>query len=213
MEQENKPVETALRCPAENRHTVRKGDTMTSIAQEYGVSPAELIALNPYVSPNALVVGQVICVPTRPAEDAAPPQDADAPGDASQGTTPPNTGNSCSGPCCTLCPEGWTRETVRAGESYADLLIRYDISLRAMRIANPRLLPGLMIPGQAYCLPPEEDRRSACPAQSRSYTLTPGETLETVAAKFNLSAGKLLRYNPDRAPSEFATGATICLPT
>lgn len=203
MELENRQAGSDLRCSEENRYTVQKGDTMTSIAKAYGVSAAELIALNPYVSPNVLVVGQVICVPERSTEET--------PGQEESGGVPGEGKADCTGPCCALCPEGWTRAVVRAGESYADLLIRYDISLRAMRIANPRLLPGLMIPGQAYCVPPEEERRSACPAGSTTYTLSDGETLESVAARLNMSVGKLLRYNPDLAPSQFTSGATICV--
>ena len=70
---DNEKRQTALTCSEENRYTVQKGDTMTSIARQYGVSAADLIALNPYVSPNVLVVGQVICVPERAqAEESAP---------------------------------------------------------------------------------------------------------------------------------------------
>lgn len=208
MGEENKGAVTALTCSEENRYTVKKGDTMTSIARQYGVSAAELLALNPYVSPNVLVVGQVICVPEKAQEEepAAQTEAAQEPDAAAQ------TGESpCAGPCCALCPEGWTRAVIQTGESYADLLVRYDISYRAMRIANPRLLPGLLVPGQSFCVPPEADRRGACPADSRQYTLLSGESFETVTQKFRMSEGRLLRLNPDLAPSEFIPGATVCV--
>ena len=211
MDVETRQTNTGLTCSEENRYTVKKGDTMTGIARQYGVSAADLMALNPYVSPNMLVIGQVICVPKKQESPQIPPAQAEEgeKDDATDQTTP--EGGLCAGPCCALCPEGWTREVVRPGESYTDLLRRYDISLRAMRIANPRLLPGLMIPGQGYCVPPEDQRRSACPSGSRSYTLTPGETLSSVAEKVRMSEGRLRRLNPDRAPSEFRVGATVCV--
>ena len=212
---ENEKRQTALTCSEENRYTVQKGDTMTSIARQYGVSAADLIALNPYVSPNVLVVGQVICVPERaePQVEESAPQEAQTQPEAAESEAEATrlTEGDCAGPCCALCPEGWTRAAIQAGESYADLLVRYDISYRAMRIANPRLLPGLLIPGQSFCVPPESDRRSACPAGSRAYTLTPGETFVAVAQKFRMSEGRLLRLNPDLAPSEFVPGATVCV--
>ena len=44
---DNEKRQTALTCSEENRYTVQKGDTITSIARQYGVSAADLIALNP----------------------------------------------------------------------------------------------------------------------------------------------------------------------
>ena len=212
---DNEKRQTALTCSEENRYTVQKGDTMTSIARQYGINAADLIALNPYVSPNVLVVGQVICVPERTqaeASETSPQAEQAQTEDTENGAEAARLPEGdCAGPCCALCPAGWTRAVIEAGESYTDLLVRYDISYRAMRIANPRLLPGLLIPGQSFCVPPENDRRSVCPAGSRAYTLTPGESFATVTQKFRMSEGRLLRLNPDLAPSEFVPGATICV--
>ncbi len=182
-----------LTCTQENRYTVRAGDTFASVAEAYGITPGELTELNPYVSPNLLIEGQVICVPARP---QAPQETAldEAAAPAPQGQ----------------CPEGWQSMTVERGESYADLLVRGDISYRAMRIANPALLPGRLRAGEAYCLPPRE-AQADCPPEGRRYTLEAGETLDTVSEKFRMTRGRLLRLNPSLAPGEFAEGRVICL--
>jgi len=44
---------------------IRSGDTFFALAQRFGVSVADLQAANPGVNPNALQIGQLVCIPTR----------------------------------------------------------------------------------------------------------------------------------------------------
>ena len=45
------------------RYTVKKGDTMWAIAQDYGISLADLKAANPDVDPQAMRIGTVLVIP------------------------------------------------------------------------------------------------------------------------------------------------------
>ena len=45
------------------RYTVKKGDTMWAIAQDYGISLADLRAANPDVDPRAMPIGTVLIIP------------------------------------------------------------------------------------------------------------------------------------------------------
>lgn len=55
-------------------YTIRPGDTFYAIAARYGISLQALIAANPGVDPNRLVVGQTICIPTvAPPTPVTPP--------------------------------------------------------------------------------------------------------------------------------------------
>ncbi len=61
-------VGTVLRVPLNTqapmlRHTVRRGETLTSIARRYGVSVQSLIAANGLWNPNHVYVGQVLVIP------------------------------------------------------------------------------------------------------------------------------------------------------
>jgi LysM repeat protein len=54
-------------------YTVKRGDTISSIALEFGVSMDDLQAANPEISPNAMSVGQVLKIPSNPANPSGEP--------------------------------------------------------------------------------------------------------------------------------------------
>ena len=56
------PTTTAAK-PAGATYAIRSGDTLESIASEYGTSVEELVTLNPAIDPTNLQVGQTIRVP------------------------------------------------------------------------------------------------------------------------------------------------------
>ena len=206
-------------CVSGMAYSVRAGETFTSIAEDFGVSVYELAERNPGVDQNDLIVGQVLCVPfmtggnsgsngsngngstNQPAEPSTP--SLPTPSLPSQPSTP-------ALPPVNACPTGYTRDIVRAGQTYSDLLLRHNVSYRAMRSANPRLSPGYLVVGQSYCAPPAGTRQ-VC-QNLRSYTVLPGEDLETLAADLRVTKGRLLALNPTLLPSDFTEGAVICIP-
>ncbi|MBE5769565.1 MAG: LysM peptidoglycan-binding domain-containing protein [Clostridiales bacterium] len=111
----------------------------------------------------------------------------------------------------TSCPSGYTAGRIARGDTYAQLLIRHNVSYNAMRSANPGLQPGGLIAGEAYCAPPQ-GARQVCPEGGRFYTIERGETLLTVANVLGVTPGRLLRSNPSLLPSDFAQGTVICVP-
>ncbi|MBO4299507.1 MAG: LysM peptidoglycan-binding domain-containing protein [Clostridia bacterium] len=177
-------------CTAGAVYTVQEGDTFAAIAGRYSVTPGELAELNPYTDVDRLSAGQLLCVPGDDGETI------DEPGAAADENTD--------------CPEGYTAGVVQAGETYASLLMRYDISYQAFRLSNPRLRPSALAAGQRYCVPPAGTRR-ICLGGAKSYVMQPGETLETLAEKLNVTPGRLLRLNPGLAPSDFGEGSQICV--
>jgi len=49
-----------------NYYVIQKGDTLSAIAKIFNVTVQQLINANPGINPNALYVGQVICIPVAP---------------------------------------------------------------------------------------------------------------------------------------------------
>lgn len=199
-------------CISGAPYAVQSGDTFTSIAARLGVTTYELAERNPGVDPNNLTIGQVLCIPAD-SGDASPDQPAQP--DSPMLPTPsvpsrPSTPPVVIIPTQPACPAGYTRTAVTAGETYADLLVKHNVSYRAMRSANPRLSPGYLIAGQIYCAPPH-GTRAVCTG-TQAYTVLQGETLDTIAADLGITRGRLLSLNPNLLPSDFTQGAVICIP-
>lgn len=174
-------------CITGQPYAVQQGETLTSIAQRLGVSVYELQERNPGVDADDLTIGQVICIPE---QDTSTPEEPSQPGIS--------------------CPVGYAAQTVRTGQTYADLLVDLNVSYRAMRAANPSLRPGSMVAGTPYCAPPAGTRQ-VCNSD-RSYTIQPDETLDSLAEKLNTTRGRLLMLNPTLLPSDFSSGTVICIP-
>lgn len=66
-------AETPLPTPTPFTYTIQQGDTISSIALQFGVSMDDLVAANPEVSPNAMSVGQVINIPSNPENPSGEP--------------------------------------------------------------------------------------------------------------------------------------------
>ena len=223
-------------CVSGMAYSVRAGETFTSIAEDFGISVYELAERNPGVDQNNLMVGQVLCVPfmndtsgstggnngsngssgsdngtaNQPAEPDTPSLPTPSlPSQPSQPSTPPVV-IVPSTPSTSACPTGYTRDIIRSGQTYADLLLRHNVSYRAMRSANPRLSPNYLVVGQAYCAPPTGSRQTC--QNLKSYTILPGEDLETLAADLRTTKGRLLALNPTLLPSDFSSGTVICIP-
>lgn len=53
-------------CPGGQIYTIKAGDTVYQLAQQFQVGVNEILAANPGLNPNALQIGQPICIPGRP---------------------------------------------------------------------------------------------------------------------------------------------------
>ena len=198
-------------CISGAPYAVQAGDTFTSIAARLGITTYELAERNPGVNPNNLTIGQVLCIPMADGGTDDQPAQPDSPmlptpSVPSRPSTPP----IIIVPTQPACPAGYTRTAVAAGETYADLLVKHNVSYSAMRSANPRLSPGYLIAGQTYCAPPHGTRAMCMGTQP--YTVLQGETLDTIAADLGVTRGRLLSLNPTLLPSDFRQGAVICIP-
>ena len=195
-------------------YTVKRGDSFYLIAHKLGVPLRDLLAANANIHPARLMVGDVLCIPREEDDTPQPVPPAENNGGTSNvpsgDATPPEAVQPETGtaPDTTLsCPET-EQYTVEPGQTAADLQLRGLVSRHTLEMANPGVNLDQLSPGQTVCVPAEN---IPCDLPE-TYTLGMGETLESVAVRFNLPVAGLLRANPCLAPQDFEEGVSIVLP-
>jgi LysM repeat protein len=58
--------ETPLPSPTPFTYVVKEGDTLSGIAEQFGISLDDLQAVNPDISPASMPIGTVLQIPSHP---------------------------------------------------------------------------------------------------------------------------------------------------
>lgn len=104
-------------------------------------------------------------------------------------------------------PEKETAEyTVEGRETLADILRKFDLSIRDLQEENTGLNVFSLKPGQTLHIRKKDE------GKKRAYILQEDETIFTVAQKFNLMVIDILKTNPNLRPLEIKQGIKIILP-
>lgn len=148
-------------------HTVVPGDTLAGIAAEYGVAISDITGSNTLPNPDFLRIGQILTIP----------------GDAGSGGQARPT-------------VATTTHIVSAGETLDSIARRYGTSVDAIAAVN-----GITNPSQIYVgtqltiggAPPPAP--GTAPAGTSSYVVRPGDTLASIARRFDTSIDALTTSN------------------
>lgn len=177
------PLPEPGECPANTQpYTIRAGDTFFAIAQRFNVSLEALIDANPGVNPDALLVGQVICIP-RP----GPPV-----------VCPPGSRRYTIRSGDTLF--ALARRFGTTVEAIIDA--NPGIDPESLRVGQIICIPRAEPPE-----PPSE-----CPTGTRPYTIRSGDTLFALANRFNTTVEAIVEANPGIDPNNLQIGQVICIP-
>lgn len=164
--------------PGSTIYTIRPGDTFFVIARRFGISVEALRRANPGIDPEALLIGQEICVPAAP-----------RPG---------------------VCPPGTFPYTIRAGDTLFKLARQFGTTVEAIEEVNPPLNPLSLRIGQLICIP--RGVRRPCPAGTFSYTIKAGDTLFSIARRYNTTVTSIQALNPGIDPHNLRIGQVLCIP-
>lgn len=177
-------IPATVSCPNGSIYTVVAGDTLSAIASRFNITVRAIMNANPGLSATSLYVGQRICLPVAPSPTGA--------------TLP-------------ACPNG-TLYTVVAGDTLTSIANKFGTTNNAIREANPGLDPYHMHSGDVICIPvPPSATLPSCP-NGRLYTVVAGDTLTTIAAKFNVTTTKIRDANPGLDPAHMHAGDVLCVP-
>jgi peptidoglycan lytic transglycosylase D len=134
------PQEMFAGQPAPRRYRVQRGDTIVSVAQEYGVSPEQLARLNRIRTSAKLHVGRVISLPEQPAQTLAaaltpaPPSAPAAPVTLGKAGAPPAAIPSAPAATpgtsipATAATEAAGVYIVKRGESLAEIASKFGLT-------------------------------------------------------------------------------------
>jgi LysM repeat protein/predicted chitinase len=172
---------------------VKPGDSMGGIAAHFGVSLAALEQANPQVSnPNNIQIGQRLTIPGHGGGAPAP--------------TPAPAPSSGGG--------GYT---VSSGDSMSGIAARFGISLAALEQANPQVTnPNSIYVGQHLNIPGHGGGAPAPapgPSSGGGYTVSSGDSMSGIAARFGISLAALEQANPQVTnPNSIYVGQHLNIP-
>lgn len=138
-------------------YTIKKGDTISSVAYRYGLRWQDVVAINPGVAPTKLRVGQVIQLPGSVNLGSARPVPTVAPKAAPKAAVKPA---SIAAPKTTTTAVAFDSVyVVKSGDSLSVIAARHNITTATLREANgikgDKILVGqkLKVPGGAKATP------------------------------------------------------------
>ena len=169
--------------PEKKTYTVKKGDSLSGIAQKLGVSLQALLDANPQISnPSLIYTGQVLVIPKQGNGNHSPSQKPDQ-----------------------------KEYTVQKGDTLGAIAQRFGVSLQSLLQANPEITnPNVIYIGQKITLP---GTGSSHNAQSQKYTVKPGDTLSGIAQKFGVGLQTLRQANPQVSdPNVIYPGQVLTIP-
>ena len=92
------------------------------------------------------------------------------------------------------CPGG-TLYNIRPGDTFFNIAARFGVTVHDLMRANPRVDPNNLRICDLICVP-AQPRPGVCPTGSTAYLVAPGDTLFSIAARFNTTVEAINSANP-----------------
>jgi LysM repeat protein len=164
--------ESATGATADNIHVIVAGDTLTNVAQRYGVEVANLAAYNQILDHNHIVLGQKLRIPP--------------------------AGITIAASAVESVPGADGYHVVRQGEALGTIARRYGLTLEELLALNTIDDPNHVRYGTMLRLTDKVEPPSALtlPALTgTSYTVQAGDTLSGIALAHNTTVAQLVEDN------------------
>jgi LysM repeat protein len=179
----------------ETVHIVQWGETLSMIAEHYGVSVEAIMAANGIYDPDYVYVGQKLVIPI------------------SYGSGPPAVGRSTPGQAGGKCPHYYA---VQWGDTLSGIAWQYGTTANELMRAN-NLGSDFIYEGQKLCVPAasgmsQGPSMSSGQATSTYYTVRAGDTLAGIALYFGVTQTAIIQANNLSNPSLIYADQRLVIP-
>lgn len=190
------PRKTSL-LPQE-KHTVRKGEALSSIATKHGTSVANLVEWNNLETASRIDAGQQLFVspPPKPAPEPPP-----APPTAPEAASPSEA-----------------EHIVKKGETLGQIAEQHHVGLSTLARANKIRWPYRLNIGQRISLPggasssSSSGNRTSQPDETIRIIVQKSQTLTDIARRYGVSEAQIAAYNGLKDPDRLTVGQRLIIP-
>jgi LysM repeat protein len=124
------------------------------------------------------------------------------------GSTPSSGGAASARAAARRVPPYWI---VRSGNTFTQIAHRTGLTIAQLEAFNPRADPSSLVPGQRLNLWAHPPRPRPKPAGPMFWTVRPGESFGSIAARTRINIVKLEELNPRLKASTLQPGERIKL--
>lgn len=110
-----------------------------------------------------------------------------------------------------LCPSGAVPYVIREKDTLGNIAFFYNTTVQNIIAGNPGINPNALQIGQQICVPLTVQIYPSCPT-TNYYVVAEGDSLESIARIFNISAQQLLYSNYGIDPSDLYEDQILCIP-
>jgi lysozyme len=178
------------------------------------VSPGEIIQLNGLKS-DTVTTGQTLKIP---AKGAIQPPPSVAVSTSTKSNSPSTPKSSPGG-----------SHTIQSGETFSQIAQKYGLSQTALKQANPKVNPNVIVVGAKLNLPSGTTAKTTPPvstptpsnatppvattSDTQRHTVRSGDTLSSIASTYRVSTASIQRSNTLVNPDRLKIGQVITIPS
>ena len=165
-------------------HEIMPGDSLLSLAAQYGSSIKDILTANPALEVDALLPGESLVVPIIFNQPKVTPRETNA--------------------------EGPVYYTVKNGDIPLTIAAQFEIPVEILLAANDIADPTRLQVGQELMIPPPDDVSFGFPVIL--HELIEGNSLLSIASQYGSSVKDILAINPELDPAVMNVGELVAVP-
>ena len=191
-----------------NRHVIKRGETLSDIAEKYGIIMSELIRINNISNPRRIRAGSYLMVPVNESADSGEDFVIE-PAYMKSPSLPKKLRVRKYKP-----PSGYRKYyyTIKPGDSLSEIAEMFNTSVGKLRSWNDMKYTSFIKAGEkllVYLPPGLKPPGSYSSHIEMIYVVKEGDTLYSISRKYNTTVDKLLKWNHDIKKNRLYPGHKI----